>query len=177
MMAGAGAGGASAGMSGGGMSGGGSGGASGGMSSGGAAGANGGMMGNAGSGGAMAGAAGGSSLYPPNWDTVKLVLTGTSPQCGSSDCHGGIQKLVIPTTITDDVGMHTMLTTFRSSCGPYLLVKPGEPQFSALLRVLRGACCEIPQMPNGCRPEDFNCVPDDAIDAVEQWISAGALMQ
>ncbi len=64
------------------------------------------------------------------------------------------------------------------------VVDPGNPGNSALVKLLREGCgtvtpnclvgtaC-IPRMPIGCT-EGIDCIPEDYIQAVEQWITDGA---
>ena len=64
------------------------------------------------------------------------------------------------------------------------VVDPGNPSNSALVKVLREGCGNvkpnclvgtecIPRMPYDCT-DGVDCIPDDYINAVEQWITNGA---
>ena len=130
-----------------------------------------------------AASAGGSSagsspanVEPATWDTIKLVLTGTHPPCNSSICHGGNGKVSLGFPVNDDAQLYTVLTQYVSkACDDMVLVSPGHPEASALVKVLKGPCSDqVPRMPNGCTDDAGNCVPDDYIAAVEQWIADGA---
>ena len=131
--------------------------------------------GGTGNAGASAGATA-ESAQAPTWDNVKLVLTGTHPACNSSICHGGNGKVSLGFPVTNDAQLYAVLTQYVSKdCGNEVLVSPGHPEASALVKVLKGPCSDkVPRMPNGCTAQDENCVPDDYIAAVEQWIADGA---
>ena len=122
--------------------------------------------------------AGGSdtTTEPATWDTIKLVLTGTHPPCNSSICHGGNGKVSLGFPVGNDDQLYSVLTQFVSkACDNMVLVVPGHPEQSALVKVIKGPCStDVPRMPNGCTEADGNCVPDDYIAAVEQWIADGA---
>jgi len=114
---------------------------------------------------------------PATWDTLKLVLTGTSPPCTGAACHSGAgSKVHLGFPVKNDAQLFTVLTTYVSKdCGNFPLVTPGHPEESALILALKGPCSEdVPRMPNGCDDEQGNCVPDEYIVALEQWISEGA---
>jgi hypothetical protein len=129
-------------------------------------------MGNA---GASAGASA-VTAQAATWDNVKLVLTGTHPACNSSICHGGNGKVSLGFPVSNDNQLYAVLTQYVSTaCDNMVLVSPGHPEASALVKVLKGPCSDaVPRMPNGCTEADGNCVPDDYIAAVEQWIAEGA---
>lgn len=138
---------------------------------GGAGGLGGGGMGGFGGGG-MSGAApmGGRG---PTFATFKYVTLNTQPPCVASDCHGfGTMN---PLTLADDDGMmHSRLLNTRvAKCGNLPVVTPGNPQQSALITLLKGPCGELPRMPYECTP-DFDCVPDDYIALIEEWVRLGA---
>ncbi len=143
----------------------------------GAGGAGGAGAGGAGSGGAAsaggAGSGGTGSGPAPTFATFKYVTMGTNPPCVASDCHGfGTMN---PLTLADDDGMmHTRLLNTRvAKCGNLPVVTPGNPQMSALITLLKGPCGELPRMPYDCT-DGFDCVPDDYIAAIEQWVLNGA---
>jgi hypothetical protein len=117
------------------------------------------------------------SDVPATWDTLKLVLTGTHPPCNSSICHNGNGKVSLGFPVANDDQLYSVLTQYVSmACDNLVLVVPGHPEQSALVKVLKGPCSDqVPRMPNGCTDADGNCVPDDYIAAVEQWITNGAL--
>lgn len=170
-------------IAGGGIGAGGAGGA-GAMAGGGFAGFGAGGVGGAGAGGVGAGAggagaggggAGGTSgtAPTPTFATFKYVTLNTQPPCVASDCHGfGTMN---PLTLADDDGMmHSRLLNTRvEKCGNLPVVTPGNPQMSALITLLKGPCGELPRMPYECTP-DFDCVPDNYIAAIEQWVLNGA---
>lgn len=102
---------------------------------------------------------------------------GVSEGCGSGSCHGGEATphfkdndelhaaLVNPANIADDY------------CGGLPLITPGDPSKSAIFKAISEGCGTIGYMPRGCDPDPIygNCLPADAVDAVEAWILAGAL--
>jgi hypothetical protein len=139
-------------------------------------------VGGGGSGGAggAAGSGAGSGI-PPTFDTIKLVLQGGGPimPCAAAPCHGvnGMAPPGRPLELppNDDQQLYTNLTSYVSTaCGNVKLVTPGDTARSALLMILRGPCGMTPRMPYGCSAQDGNCIPDDYIAAIEQWIAAGA---
>jgi Fe-S-cluster containining protein len=116
------------------------------------------------------------SVVPPTFATLRFVLTGTLPPCNAADCHGpgGPNRLQYP--VKDPDRLYEVLTHHVSvDCGNIPVVTPGDPQKSALVKVLKGPCsAKVPQMPNGCRPELENCVPANYVAAIERWIALGA---
>lgn len=125
---------------------------------------------------------------PATWDTLRYAITYSSITCAGSDCHGGFEHRL---DLRDDLttngqALYDQLTTWTSElCGNKLVVNPGNPDQSAILDVLTTGCgavapncvvgeeC-IPQMPFNCQP-GFDCVPDDKIEAIRQWIADGAV--
>jgi hypothetical protein len=102
------------------------------------------------------------------------VLTGTNPPCNGAACHGGGGSgLSLPTS--NDSQLYTNLTsTVVKDCGNNPVVNPGKPDQSALIEVLSMDCdTTVTRMPRGCTADD-NCVPQEYIDAVAQWIANGA---
>jgi hypothetical protein len=113
---------------------------------------------------------------PPTFDTLKLVLTGTHPPCNAADCHGPGGPNPLQYWVKDDDKLYETLTHHVSmDCGNIPVVTPGDPSKSAIVKVLKGPCsAKVPQMPNGCKPEDNNCLPPEYVAAVERWITLGA---
>jgi hypothetical protein len=145
----------------------------------------------AGSGGSGAGGGDGGSTgisdIDPTFETLKFVMNGYRPDinCAASDCHsGGHDHSAVPLRLVDDDQLHQELLTHTSAkCGNIPAVDPGNPENSALLRLLKGPCGEpadaenfIPRMPFGCFEDEWenNCVSDEYIAAIEQWIARGA---
>jgi Fe-S-cluster containining protein len=116
------------------------------------------------------------AVIPATFATLRFVLTGTMPPCNAADCHGpgGPNRLQYP--VRDPERLYEVLTHHVSvDCGNIPVVTPGDPQKSALMKVLKGPCsAKVPQMPNGCRPEQGNCVPSNYVAAIERWITLGA---
>lgn len=121
-------------------------------------------------------AAADDAVIPPTFATLRFVLTGTTPPCNAADCHGpgGPNRLQYP--VKDRERLYEVLTHHVSvDCGNLPVVTPGDPQKSALMKVLKGPCsAKVPQMPNGCQPEQGNCVPANYVAAIERWITLGA---
>jgi hypothetical protein len=138
----------------------------------------------AGAGGSMsptAGVSGGPSAIPADFATVKLVLGGGGGimPCAAAPCHGvgGVAPPAKPLELPpmDDLQLYANLTSYVSAaCNQTKLVEPGNPTQSALLMILRGPCGMTPRMPYGCDPQAGDCIPDEYIAAVEQWIASGA---
>jgi hypothetical protein len=122
----------------------------------------------------------GSSIAP-TFETVKLVIQGGGPimTCSAAPCHGANgnappgRPLALPSN--DDQLLYTNLTSYVSTaCGNLKLVTPCDPAQSALPRILSGPCGTTPRMPYMCSSQDGNCVPDEYIAAIRQWIASGA---
>lgn len=113
--------------------------------------------------------------------TVKLVFGGGGgiTTCAAAPCHGvngaapPDDPLELPTN--DDAKLYATLTSYVSkACGNIKLVEPGKPAQSALVAILKGPCGMTPRMPYGCSVESGDCIPDEYIAAVSQWIESGA---
>jgi hypothetical protein len=126
------------------------------------------------SGGGASGSGGsGGETIAPTFETLKFVVSGTTPQCFASDCHdvGSHNPLKIDTR---DPDMHMKLLTHVSeACGCMPVVKPGDPDGSALIKILKGPCGDLPRMPYDCDTTG-GCVPDNYIEAIAEWIRSGA---
>jgi hypothetical protein len=74
----------------------------------------------------------------------------------------------------DDKLYKTLTTHVTQDCGP--LMKPGSPQDSALVKLLKGPCGETARMPlDKCSQDgDEACVTPANIALIEQWIASGA---
>jgi hypothetical protein len=130
--------------------------------------------GGVGAAGASSGGSGGDAI-PATFATFKFVMMGTNPPCSASDCHGvgGPNPLQMPTD--DDATLYTNLTTvIAKECKNIPVITKGNPAQSALVTLINGPCDQLPQMPKGCTAADGNCVPDDYIAAITQWIANGA---
>ncbi len=121
------------------------------------------------------------SAIAPTFETVKLVVEGGGPimTCSAAPCHGlngnapPGRPLALPSN--DDQLLYTNLTSYVSTaCGNVKLVTPCDPAGSALPRILSGPCGMTPRMPYMCTNQDGNCVPDEYIAAIRQWIANGA---
>lgn len=138
------------------------------------------MGGGSGSGMGGSGAGGAEpSGIPPTFETFKLIIQ--EYQCIGSDCHGGNE--FNPLNLVRDDGLYERITTFVSTkCEDLPFIDPGNPEGSALMRVITGPCGNLmqavpgaPVMPPGCTPgEGGGCIPPEHVAPVEEWIRLGA---
>jgi hypothetical protein len=136
-------------------------------------------------GGGTGGATGGTGAsHPATFETVKLVFGGGGGimPCSAAPCHGvnGVAPPDHPLELppNNDALLYSNLLSYVSkACGNTKLVEPCNPARSALITILRGSCGTTPRMPYGCTPEGGDCIPDDYIAAVSQWIANGAPRQ
>lgn len=131
--------------------------------------------------GSTAGTSGTGSAIPATFETVKLVLGGGGAimPCAAAPCHGvnGMAPPGKPLELPpmNDQQLYTNLTTYVSkACNNTKLVTPGNPSQSALIKIISGPCGMTPRMPYGCSPDADDCIPDEYIMAVTQWIANGA---
>lgn len=123
---------------------------------------------------------GGFSYQPTsdkaNFASVKDIIE-LSP-CGGSGCHesGGTEPNIYG--LNDDNKLYDTLMSYETKfCNKRKLVVPGNPDESALYLAVQGdskaSKCgtTVPQMPLGCID---NCVPDNYLEGLMQWIKAGA---
>lgn len=126
--------------------------------------------GSAGSGvGGSAGGTASSGGATASFGTLKGVL---QMSCFGGICHDLPEH---PLQLKLDEKLYTTLTTHMTKhCGP--LVKPGSPQDSALVKLLKGPCGETARMPlDKCSQDgDEACVSAANIALIEQWIASGA---
>lgn len=122
-----------------------------------------------------------NGAVPATFETVKLVFGGGGGvmPCSAAPCHGvnGVAPPDRPLELPpmNDAQLYTNLTTYMSrACGEIKLVTPGNADQSALVRILQGPCGKTPRMPYGCSAEAGDCIPDEYIAAVAQWIANGA---
>jgi hypothetical protein len=97
--------------------------------------------------------------------------------CNGACCHGGNAEITpLDLRIGDDL-LENLTTTVSAKCDNLPVVAPGNPEGSALIRLLKGECGGIQRMPAGCfeTEAENNCTPDDYIAAIEQWVRDGAL--
>lgn len=102
----------------------------------------------------------------------------SAAQSSCFHCHdaGGC----IPYVFKDDDTLHdTLMTTMISRCENRVLVKPGEPENSALYLVLKGEPCgTVGQMPKGCYPSEDptlnSCTTPADLERIRLWIAEGA---
>lgn len=131
--------------------------------------ASGGAAGSSSSGGAGGAAGSGGSAPQPTFEGVKTMIQAS---CFGGLCHDLAEHKL---KLKIDDALYTTLTTYSTkNCGP--LVKVGNPQESALIRLLKGPCGETERMPYGkCFQDgDEGCVSPETIAALEQWVMAGA---
>lgn len=136
--------------------------------------------GGPGGGSAGPGSPGGGGAIPATFDTVKLVFGGGSGimPCSAAPCHGinGAAPPEHPLELppNDDAQLYQNLLSYVSNACNAKLVDPCNPAQSALVMILKGPCGVTPRMPYGCSPEAGDCIPDEYVDAVSQWIANGA---
>lgn len=134
----------------------------------GGAGAGGASSGGGAGGGGGAGASGGAPVEA-SFSTLKAIIP---LSCFGGVCHDLPEH---PLHLTVDANLYTTLTTHvTKNCG--VVVKPGSPQDSALVKLLKGPCGGTDRMPYGKCVEDGDegCVSPENIAAIEQWIANGA---
>jgi len=147
--------------------------ATGGVATGGGGGAGSGGGGATSTGGASSSGGGENTTYPPTFATFK---TEVFPQCTGGLCHDfGPEH---PFYFKNDANLYTALTTHTSkNCGP--VITKGNPESSALIKLLKGPCGETNRMPlDKCQntdPQDSEyCVKPPLLAALEEWIRRGA---
>ncbi|WP_437493993.1 hypothetical protein WME75_21615 [Sorangium sp. So ce1014] len=115
------------------------------------------------------GSTGSGSEIEPTFETVKYVAQSA---CFGAGCHNDDMNRL---NLMIKEELHTTITSHISkNCGP--LVNVGNPQESAIIKVLKGPCGGTPRMPLECINDgDAACVPPDYIEAITQWIADGAL--
>lgn len=137
-------------------------------------------MGEAGAAG-EAGMGGTGGNIPATFDTLKVILTENTVNCSSSDCHGGFEGRP---DFRDTPGLYERVTTWYSDICEMNVVTPGNPDQSAILKVLTTGCGDvydrcligtecIPRMPLNCE-DGFDCIPPAYIEALRRWIAEGA---
>ena len=137
----------------------------GGASVGGLAGSSTGSSGSAGS--------GGGETYPATLQTFREFVF---PQCTGGACHDLPEH---PFYFKNDANLYAALTTHQSKdCGLPVITK-GNPEQSALIKLLKGPCGTLGRMPlDKCQNEDPQdsdfCVRPPLVAALEQWIRNGA---
>jgi hypothetical protein len=108
------------------------------------------------------------------------VFSESAKPCVGSDCHGGYPERL---NLLVDSGLLDRMKSFTSEICGMPIVDPGNPSDSALVKVLREGCnvtpnCSvgsqcIPRMPENCE-DGVDCIPEEYIQAIEQWIRDGA---
>ncbi|AUX37683.1 hypothetical protein SOCE836_099130 [Sorangium cellulosum] len=103
---------------------------------------------------------------------MKFVIENAS--CFGAGCHNDEMN---PLDLQVNAELRTRLTSHVSeNCGNLLIVNPGKPEESALIKILKGPCGDTPRMPLECVNDgDAKCVPPNYIEAISQWIADGAL--
>jgi len=159
------------------VAGGGAGGAMGGGGAGGIAAGGGGKGGGGGAGGTVAGAGGGGSGGAPTvmFGAVSDLL---GKRCGTKDCHDG-DEMHVDLRVE---GLHARLMSTppeksANACKSQTLVVPNMPEKSLLYNKIieKGALngCGS-RMPAGCGQFGSQCLTNDEIMLIRNWIMAGA---
>jgi hypothetical protein len=113
-----------------------------------------------------------ASGIPATLETFRQIVSFYG--CFGADCHGGNEFNPLDLRLDDDL-YEDLTTTISTECDNLPIVDPGNPEGSALIRLLRGPCGATGQMPAGCIPgEGGGCLRDAEFAAVEQWIADGA---
>jgi hypothetical protein len=116
------------------------------------------------------GGSGGEDL-PPTFTIVKAILASNQGMCSAAPCHPSSARL----NLVDNAELLKRMTSFMSQACGMPFVTPGDPEMSAFVKILKGPCGDIPQMPYQCIPGMFGtCLPDEYVAAIEQWIENGA---
>ncbi len=142
---------------------------------GGAGGSNGGARstnaGGAGGGNAVTQGTDGTPIPGPNFDTLKFVFN-ESP-CYGGSCHNSPRNH-LQVDKPDDILYDYLLSFTTLECGK--LIDTQNPPESAIVKYLRGPCGTIERMPATWCVEDSDpgCIPEEYIQAIEQWIADGA---
>lgn len=111
---------------------------------------------------------GGSS--DPGDASFELVRYMVDLGCSATICHGGCLDFVL---LDDSLLYDKLMNTVVPECENNPLITPGQPEASALYRLISGGCPDLQQMPNGCIEGD-SCVPTEWRDRISQWITNGA---
>jgi hypothetical protein len=133
-------------------------------------------VGGGGAGGSSAGVASGGTpggtaavAVEPSFNTLKSIIP---MSCFGGLCHDLPEN---PLQLKLDDKLYATLTSHVTEhCGP--VIKPGSPQDSAIIKLLKGPCGETDRMPFGkCFQDgDEGCISPDNIAALEKWIANGA---
>jgi hypothetical protein len=126
-----------------------------------------------------------SNEITPTFANFQNVITYAS--CAGSDCHGGGHN---PLDLSRE-GLYERLidpNQISEICGNLPVITPGNPAQSALFVIMTDGCWTtemkggvevdvLLRMPAGCTVTDSgsDCVPQEYLDAIEQWILDGAL--
>lgn len=118
----------------------------------------------------------------PTFTMIKAMMVASpNGRCSSSDCHGVTDVHPEKLVLEDNEGLlERMKTHVATRCNDLVVVVPGDPENSALVRALRGDCTDaegvvLPRMPGGCMEyPDCNCFYPSWMEAVETWIAEGA---
>lgn len=117
---------------------------------------------------------GGGTVIDPTFATFKAIIAYSNPTCAASDCHGNNEANALNLLGDDATIYNNLLNTMSVACGNIPVVDPGYPENSALVMLLKGPCGDLERMPRLCNDIDCNCVPDNYIAAIEQWIANDA---
>ena len=121
--------------------------------------------------GAGEGPGGADAIPGPNFATVKFVFN--EVPCYGSSCHNSPRNHLQVNKPDDE--LYTYMMSFRTlTCGA--LINKTNPSESALVKLLREPCGGTNRMPDTWCTDDGDpgCLPEEYIQAIEQWIENGA---
>jgi hypothetical protein len=117
---------------------------------------------------------GGGMTYPPTFQTFK---TEVAPMCSGGLCHDLPEH---PFYFKNDENLYMNLTKMHQSADCMMpVITPGNPDMSALIKLLQEDCGETLRMPyQKCwagDPQDSDfCVKTPVLNALKEWIRRGA---
>ena len=93
--------------------------------------------------------------------------------CGNIICH--LPNYNPPDYSNRDGTLYDTLLTWRvAQCDDAPIVVPGDPDASAMIRLVKRQCGSL-FMPTTCEPDRNPCIYPDELEVFESWIRGGAL--
>jgi hypothetical protein len=125
------------------------------------------------------------SEAPNHSDLAWIEMNVFAKQCAFSGCHNGSATMAGRINMKDPGASHAQLVNITSHLDPGVkLVVAGQPKQSYLLMMLRKYAPDEMDPPMVPPPDDVGFMPQNAngaivccqkLDAIERWITAGAL--